>query len=389
VISNDSISGGGASARSGAVRPQRILIVRLSSLGDVIQTLPIPTVIRRSYPDARVGWVIDSELASAIEGHPHVDHIHRCDRNRWGSELANPLNWPSLGRQMTRLVHEIRDAKYDVAIDAQGFLKSAIIPFFAGIRRRVGFAHWREMSSLFYNEKHISNEEYFNLGHHHVEHMLQLAAAIGCDISDYSIHLPGIDPEAAARIDALLVGIPLAPLVAVAPGTQWSSKLWPLGHWHRLMERILRETPAGVVLSGSEADAAITSELMARLGEAASHRVVNIAGRTSLRDLYALFARVTVTIASDTAPLHVAAAIGSHPVVGLFGSTSGARTGPLGSGVQRIISVTPSLPCQPCLERVCRFGTNECMVSISPDTVFQSLMEVLNDNSSDARRARC
>ncbi len=339
-----------------------------------MQTLPLPTIIRRSLPHTEIGWAIDCELAQAIEGHPHIDFLHRCDRTRWGREISNPANWPRIAAEMRRFIREIQGMDYDLAIDAQGLFKSAIIPFAARIRRRLGFAHLREFSSVFYTERFVSRGEYFRLDRHHLSHMVRLLRAIGCEEADCDPILPAPPAQSVARIDSLLAEFRrAAPLIAIAPFTQWESKRWPIQRWRDLVRRILDETDANLVLIGTGGDRKASSEMVSALGEPARRRLLDLTGNTSIADLYALLRRISVTIAADTAPLHVAAAAGCPQTIGLFGSTSPHRTGPLGPGGKRIISAEPNLPCQPCLQRTCRYGTTECMRRITPDRVFTAL----------------
>ena len=289
----------------------KILIVRLSSLGDVIQTLPVPTVIRRTFPDAEIGWAIDRELAPAIRGHSDVDHIHLCDRIRWSGMLKNPLKWGRILREGRKFIEEIRQVRYDCALDVQGLFKSAIIPFFAAISPRIGFGHRRELTHFFYTERHLSNAEYFDPDLMHIDHMMVLARAIGCAVDNYPMSLPEVTPQFRARVDLLLGNQPIGarPLIAMAPATQWESKQWPYEHWVSLMRLVLARTEANIVLIGSSADAVLTTRLASAVESSGDRqRVLNLAGKTSAPELYALFERTCVLIGADTAPLHIAGA---------------------------------------------------------------------------------
>ena len=136
-------------------KPGKILLVRFSALGDVIQTLPILTMLRDGFPDAKIGWAIDTELAPAIEGHPALDYVHRCSRRSWSRALSNPGKWPQAAREFRGLSMRCEAVHYDVSIDAQGLLKTALLPYMAGVKQRIGFRHGREFSSVFYTERHL------------------------------------------------------------------------------------------------------------------------------------------------------------------------------------------------------------------------------------------
>jgi heptosyltransferase I len=366
---------------------KRILIVRLSSLGDVIQTLPIPTVVREAYPDAEIGWAIDRELVPAIAGHPDVDHIHPCDRVQWGQRLRNPSEWRRVAAETRRFIAEIRAVGYDCALDVQGLLKSAVIPFFAGIRPRIGFAHGRELSHLFYTERYLSNVQYFDHDRMHVDHMMALAQSIGCSTESYSVRLPPAAPESRAKIDSLLRFDRgrSSTIVGIAPATQWKSKQWPIEHWRSLLEMVLAQTDVNIVLIGAASDAQLTSRLTETLGDAAQARVLDLAGKTSIVDLYELFERIPIMVAGDTAPLHIAGAAGCA-LIGLFGATPTNRTGPIGNGSITLMTAEPKLACQPCQERVCRFGTTECMRNIRPERVFALLENALRATEVSKRK---
>ena len=355
---------------------RRILIVRLSSLGDVIQTLPVPAAVREAYPDAEIGWAIDRELAPAIAGHPDLNHLHQCDRLRWGQRLLAPTAWRHTIGEARGFIDEIRAVGYDCALDVEGLLKSAVIPFFAGIPVRIGFGHGRELSHFFYTERYLSSAEYFDPSRMHVDHMLALAQVIGCRTDNYQIRVPPVLPTMKAQIDALLPFDREVSIVALAPATQWLSKQWPFEHWLSLLRTALVETPVNIVLIGTDDDRELTNRLIESLNERHRHRVLNLAGKTSLPQLWGIFERVSALVAADTAPLHMAGAAGCN-LIGLFGATPTHRTGPVGSGNIVLITAQPKLACQPCQQRTCRFGTTECMQNVRPEAVFDALRNLI------------
>jgi lipopolysaccharide heptosyltransferase I len=358
---------------------KKILIVRLSSLGDVIQTLPIPTVVKQTYPDAEIGWAIDRELASAIHGHADLTRIHLCDRMRWSRSMGNPLKWRKTLREIRLFVDEIKAVGYDCALDVQGLMKSAVIPFLAGISQRIGFAHGREFSHLFYTERHLRKTEYFAADRMHIDHMMALTRAIGCTPRDYSMSLPTVSAAVRLQVDRLLGDRfgSAKPLIAIAPATQWKSKEWPLEHWVTLIDLVLKQTPISILLIGARAEASLTSRLFGCLGSAAEGRLLDLTGATSIQELYALFQRVALVVAADTAPLHIAAAAGC-PVVGLFGATPPLRTGPIGPKQISIMMGNPPLACQPCQQRTCRYHTTECMRRVIPSDVLVSIARAIH-----------
>jgi heptosyltransferase-1 len=355
-----------------------MLIVRLSSLGDVIQTLPVATAIRRSFPEAKIGWAIDSELVSAIAGHRDVDYIHACPRTHWRKAASDPWNWPAVGRDLKGFGCEIQAVGYDLAIDAQGLMVSALLPFMARISRRVGFAHRRELSHLFYTEKYVSKQQYFDSDIPHTEHMLTLARAIGCEVLERIPTLPESSPHLHRTVAAWLAFADGAPLIALAPDTQWASKRWPAQYWLELLDMILTNTVASVVLIGSGSEDAIGAELSRAQNADESARILNLVGKTTLPELFVLLGRAPIVIAPDTAPLHAAGAARCAHLIGIYGPTPPGRTGPSGSPDIRLLCAEPPLPCQPCRQSVCRYGTNQCMREVAPADIFAVLSRVMD-----------
>ncbi len=374
---------------NGGGKPAKILLVRFSALGDVIQTLPILTMLRDAFPEAKIGWAIDTELAPAIEGHPALDYIHRCSRRSWGQTLPNPAKWPLALRGFQAFVDEVRSVRYDVAIDAQGLFKTALLPYLAGIRRRIGYKHGREFSSAFYTERYLERKEYFDPAVCHLDHMAELAARISSSTGEreaddvrYAVEPPRVSESARQRVAELLDGALAqpAPLVVLTPATQWTSKRWPEAYWVALVSLLLRETDLNLVVQGSAADAPVGARILGNFSPAQlAGRVGNLFGKLPIPEMYALYERAQAAIGPDSAPLHIAGAMGVPVLVGLYGPTGYRRTPPIGSPHIKLFSSEGELECQPCHKRTCPLGTNECMQRIRPEAVFQALVDGLSE----------
>lgn len=362
-------------------KPTKILLVRFSALGDVIQTLPVLSMLRDGFPEAKIGWAIDTELASAVEGHPALDYLHRCSRKAWSQAVLKPQRWAVTVREFRSFVEEVRAVEYDVAIDAQGLFKTALLPFLAGIKRRIGYRNGREFSSIFYTEQYGRRSDYFDPKVFHLEHMAELARSIGARELRYGVQPPTISAEARARIGALIEGAfsSPAPVVAISPATQWTSKHWPEEYWVELVSRVLTETDLNLVFHGATRDGDLTGRILQRIpqGERAG-RIVDLCGKVPVPDMYALQERVQAAVGPDSAPLHIAGAVGVPVLVGIYGPTGYRRTPPIGSPHIQLLSSEGQLSCQPCHKRECPLGTGECMLRIKPDQVFQALLSGLN-----------
>jgi len=364
-----------------AITPNKILLVRFSALGDVIQTLPVLSMLRDSFPNAKIGWAIDTELAPMVEGHPALDYIHRCSRRSWSHALTRPARWPAAVRDFRAFIEEVRAVGYDVSIDAQGLFKTALLPVLAGIKRRIGYKHGREFSSVFYTEQHVLRDDYFDPAVFHVEHMGELARSIGATDLRYSVQPPAISEATRQRVSALLQNafVARAPMVAISPATQWPSKHWPEEYWTELVSRLLSETDLNIVFQGAPGDGTLTQRIVEALSPALVRgRVVDLCGEVPIADMYALYERMQAAIGPDSAPLHIAGAVGVPVLIGIYGPTGYRRTPPIGSPQIRLLSSEGQLQCQPCHKRVCPLGTTECMLRIQPGEVLQALLSALN-----------
>lgn len=361
--------------------PKKILLIRLSALGDIIQSLCVLPILKANCPNAEIGWVVNAELAPAIQGHPHIDRIHIFEK-RWLKTLANPGRWNEVGQDLGKFFAEIKACDYDVVMDLQGLLKTALIAGFSGIKRRIGLAHGREFSGFFYTEKYVSHKEYFDHSQLHHEHFRILAEALAGNASNtkeklkLTVQLPKPNSEIEEKVRLLLadVFVQPAPIVALAPGTQWSSKIWPVEYWQRLLKQIIAETEMNIIMVGAKSDVPLINDILNGLeSKELDKRLKNLVGLTSIPEMYALYKHVQVAIGPDSAPLHIAGALGVPHVIGLYGATSQFRTPPIGSSEITLLACESTLPCQPCHKDTCRFGTNECMINIPPERIFQKI----------------
>jgi heptosyltransferase-1 len=258
----------------------------------------------------------------------------------------------------------IRSERFDVAVDLQGLLKSALWTRLCGAPRRIGRRHAREGAPLFYNEK-IGEHAEFDPAYPLIERYLEPARRLGADVARARFVLPPASAEARQKADSLLreAGEEL-PLVAFCPRSNWPTKDWPRERWRALAVKL--QDRARVLLIGDQKDA---DELLA-IGEGVPG-VIDLAGRTSLLELAEIFRRCACVVGGDTGPVHLANATGVPPIVMIFGATSFRRSGPLGSEHR---AISRSLSCQPCFERSCRFGHLNCLRDISEQEIFEAVI---------------
>ncbi len=214
-----------------------ILIVKLSAIGDVVQSLPFLEAMRRT-------WLVEEASADLLTDHPALDRVLVSRRKTWVRELKQGHVGRTLGR-IRAFLKDLRAEKYDLLVDLQGLFKSGILAFLSGGRRRVGFDRTRELSYLFLNERLAP----YDPDRHALLRYLDVAACLGAEVSDAAFHLPEHGP--AAEETKRLLGPAGARRVVVNTGAKWDSKLWPVAHWRELCRRLAASPGLQVFLPGA------------------------------------------------------------------------------------------------------------------------------------------
>ncbi len=357
---------------------QRILIVKPSSLGDVVNALPFLSALRQRYPDRHIAWLVEEEAAELLLGHPLLDRVIVSGRRRWRRAIRSPFRGSRTLREIAVLIAELRQGRYDLVVDLQGLLKSALMVICAGARFRVGLAGSREGSGRAFT--HIVPLPPGPL--HAVDRYLEAARFLGAEPLTKTFVFPS-HPGDELRADALLAeaGVGLDTLiVALHPQARWQTKLWGEEQFARVGEELTRRYGARILIIGSSSDLPVVRRLESRMNPAP----FVAAGRTDLTVLIALFRRIDLLVTVDSGPMHLAAAL-ETPLVALFGPTDPRLIGPYGSdgAVLRV-----PLPCSPCSKRRCRIEVDRlCMHSISVEQVVEAASVRLATGS--VRRAGC
>jgi lipopolysaccharide heptosyltransferase I len=313
----------------------RLLIVRLSSLGDVLHSLPAAHNLRVA-TGAVMDWVVQSEYAELVRCFEGVDRVITTSRR------AFVRNLPALWR-------ELRAVRYDWVFDLQGLLKSAMVAGMARGPRRIGPSYHREGSRFLYHRVAGAPDR----SRHAVEQALDAVRFMGFDV---------LPPRFPVRFPTATLAGAGGKRVALLPVSRWESKNWPLAHFAALAHMLLEDPGVSLDLLGSAADRAVCEQLASGLP---TERVRNLAGTLSLVELGSRLQALDLLIANDSGPVHLAAAVGTRTLV-LFGPTDPARTGPYGEG-HRVLSAPA--PCAPCYRRRCHVHGHACLDSILPDQV--------------------
>jgi len=328
--------------RAAGVQP-RVLIVKLSSLGDLFHVLPLVHAIKSS-TGAVIDWVTQKEYCPVVTCFTEVARVISFPRHGF------PRTWPSFLRAL-------RLDAYDLVLDCQGLLKSAVVARMARGERRIGPSFNRECSRWLYDAIAGPRDKQ----RHAVEENLDMARALGVAVQE--IVFP-------VRFPPLETGI-AHPRIGMVPVSRWETKNWPLEHFIELADAVAREMRASVcVFGGAQVGERTACERVARAADGRGH---NLAGRTSLTELGSWIAAMDLVVTNDSGPMHIAAALGV-PVLALFGPTDPIRTGPYGARHRVIVA---PMACRPCHGKVCMREDMACMRSISPAVVVQAIREMI------------
>jgi lipopolysaccharide heptosyltransferase I len=341
----------------------RTLIIKPSSMGDVVQALPVLTALKETHPRAHVSWLVAKPFAGILDGHPRLDETIVFDRQRFG-RFSFSL---TVATEFVRFMEDLRRRRFTTVIDLQGLFRSGLLTLATGAPARVGFRGARELAPLFYTAEVAPPSQAV----HAVDRYMAVARRIGLAEPEATDHLP-ISPAERSAIRRRLTEAGLAPgdpFLAVCAHARWPTKQWPPERFAAVLDRMREARGARAVLVGSP-DAAGSARTIA---DAMARPPIDLTGGTTLKELSAVLGEARVMLTNDSGPMHVAAAVG-RPVVAIFGPTNPRRTGPYGPG-HRVLA--GRAPCSPCYRRQCKYDRSNavllCLTNITPEAVFDHL----------------
>ncbi len=349
----------------------KILIVKLSAMGDVVHALAAAAFIRKAAPDARITWAVDSRFAGLVEGHPAVDRVVPLDIKAWKSRWSAPAT----RKEVAAAIRSLRLGGHDVAFDLQGNIKSGVVTILSGAPVRIGFPKEiaREKPNLWFTNRHVAHDP----ADRHITHrLLRLASApFGGTFSpeDARPFFP-VSPDARqAAGDRLREALPGATrFLALHAGTTWNTKQMDPTFWASVIVLLRDLAPGlGTVLSwGGEAEK-VEAELIAAL---AGGRVA-LLPRMGYPELAATYAACGHMIGPDCGPLHLAAAAGAA-TVSVFRGSVGEYAAPEGERHRFLQAPQPCTGCQIKGNKVCPRDA-ECRESITPAEVAGAMEEFM------------
>jgi heptosyltransferase-1 len=345
----------------------RLLVVRLGAMGDILHALPAVTALRRAHPSWVIGWVVEPNwrhLLTTANGtpaqpltpsQPLVDEIHLVPMKAWGRK---PLSGRTAS-EIKQVRASLKAGGYDAVLEFQGAVRSALLGWMSGARRRVGERTPREWAA-----KWLFTERVETNGKHVIEQDVELAAAVAGDPLEPVQPLLPLDPHAEAWCDELFAPFAGQPAALLIPGAGWGSKRWPADRYASVAAS-LASRGFRVLVNTAPGEEQLSESIEAHSGRAA------MPVRCSLPQLIAINRRVALAIGGDTGPIHLACALG-RPVVGIYGPTDPARNGPYGTRFKVLRS--------PLSQRNhARLDEPEAgLLTIRPEAVLEAVNEVLS-----------
>ena len=320
----------------------KILIIKLSSIGDIFHVLPTVNAIKSGL-NAEIDWVTQREYVSLVSCFSDVSNVFSVDRRRFV-------------RSIPALRKALRGRHYDMVIDLQGLMKSAIVALQADSKRRIGPSCRREGAGIFYTEAPQKRRQRI----HAVDETMDILPLLGLE--------PPQTPQ--WNVDFPAASLPPGkPRIGLLPVSRWKSKNWPVEYYAELAQLIRQKIPeAQFFMLGSESDKSICDSIAEKL----NFDVTNLCGRCSLPETGGVMDALDLLIAGDSGPTHMAVAK-ETPCLVIYGPTIPGRTGPYGD-MHRVLE--QAMQCRPCRNRDCK-GSHACIRSISPQQALSEALEMI------------
>lgn len=346
---------------------RNILIIKPSSLGDIVHSLPVAKAVRQIFPDASIVWLVKDEWSEILKGNPYIDEI---------------ISFPFSFKKIARLIGILRKKRFDLVVDIQCLFRSGLIGYLAGVPIRIGFENGRELSHIFYNIKvkvpdmDIHAVDRYMLVPAELEKVIGKSSGYNTDSKDFTMITSIEDEEYIEKFfnDNNIGNNSI--IAAISPSARWHTKMWLTERFAEVAD-ILNKKGVITILVGSRSDRPLIDKITSLM----STNPVIAAGKTNLKQLISLLKRTDIMITNDSGPMHIAAAIGT-PIVAIFGPTDPVRTGPYGNS--HVVIRRNDIDCLPCLKRKC-YNNILCMNLITVDEVTEEAIKMLKHSKPNLK----
>lgn len=335
----------------------RILIVKLSAIGDVTMGTGVAQVLRNYYPNAFIAWAVEKKSAEVVLGNPNLDEVILWPRfNELSGGFFEKL------RQYRQEIKNLRDRHFDIAIDLQGLARSGLLMHASKIPIRIGYKDWGEGSELSYNLKVIPKRNCTRVG----EYYIQSLRPLGIKDPKYRLNIT-VPPASRDLAHTFLESVGIGdkdPFVCLCPATTWPQKHWVVENWSALADQIFEKYHLRTVILGGPSD----TELAERIQKKSKSKPAIAAGKMSLKGSAALLSESCFTVSVDTGLLFFCIATDT-PVIGLFGPTTAVHL----ADEPNVYIVQKKHSCSPCRPKKFTCKNFDCMKEISVEDVLETI----------------
>lgn len=332
----------------------KILVIRLTSIGDVIFTLPLVNILKNNGNE--IHYLVSERGREIVENNPAIDKVHFVPLMKWRKDGFSY-------KEFSNIIKKLREEKFDIALDCQQMLKSLFLFALCGAKRRITFKDARELSVLGGNEFIKPKAKFRDSNYHIVERNLDFARYLGFEPSNISFPLPETEDFKINNIDIN------KKTIVISPATTWKNKHWNTDNWKILLSEL--NNKFNIIFTGTNKDIELTEKISEGINS------VNLVGKTNLKELLGVFKQADLVISPDSGSSNLAWASGKPAVIVIFTCTPAKRFGPYGN-FDKYFSVQGNLSCQPCFKKKCKFKTNACMKAVTPDEIIKIVNTLFN-----------
>ncbi|MBQ3311290.1 glycosyltransferase family 9 protein [bacterium] len=346
---------------------KKVLIIRLSSMGDVIFNVPLANKLKEN--GYEVSWLVGEKGLQILENNPSVDKVFFAPVEKWKKSKNILKNF----YEYIEIIKNLRNEKFDIALDTQMLMKSIPFTMFCGAKRRIISKSAREFSFIGANEIIPRVFDKFNIPV--VKAYLKYAEYLGLDVSYFNVTLPPSKEDDVNFVSDLLKDTDKTKQnIVIAPATTWVAKHWDKNNWRELIEKL--KDKYNLIFSGGKNDVKLIDEIRNGVG-------LNLAGKTNLSQLIELLRNSDLLISLDSGTTHLGWATQIPKVISIFCCTPIGLYAPIGDK-NKYVSLSGDLTCQPCHHKKCRLKEklkNSCTKFPKPDEVFKYVQKFMENKN--------
>ncbi len=336
---------------------KNILVINVNWIGDVVFSSPLFPVLKEAYPNVCICCLAPSRVKDILESIPSIDEILIYDEKGKHKSITSKI----------KLIFQLRKYHFDIAFLLHGSLTRALLVYWAGIPQRVGYPTKGRRKYLTHAIEPIPDLHTM----HRSDFYLNIIESFGIPIKDRATCLT-VSEQAIEEMNNLLRQHELTNrdfLVAINPGGNWDLKRWPPQRFSLLIERLVKEFDAKIVITGAIKDVSLSKKIVDHL----ESNIINLTGKLTLKQLIAIFKKMDIVVSADSGPIHLASSIGTQ-VVGIFGPTKEEITGPRGKGKLHILKYDVGCNRQACYHLKCK--ANICMQAVTVEDVVREIAKI-------------